>query len=136
MTAYRNMCRGHITSNDRISSRYLFSCIQIWSSFQEDIPTKLFVGRLPSGTTTQQLCDHFEEYGPLKDVYVPNNFRGFGFVTFSSRTQANAAMGVTHQLNVSVFWLLSKLCFGCWQRVNVKYFIHINIWWSMNPFSQ
>jgi len=69
------------------------------NSPQEDIPTKLFVGRLPSGTTTQQLCDHFEEYGPLKDVYIPNNFRGFGFVTFSSRTQANAAMGVTHQLN-------------------------------------
>jgi len=69
------------------------------SPFQDDTPTKLFVGRLPSGTTTAQLSEHFEEYGPLKDVYIPNNFRGFGFVTFSSRTLANAAMSVTHQLN-------------------------------------
>jgi len=66
---------------------------------QDDVPTKLFVGRLPSGTTTEQLSEHFEEYGPLKDVYIPKNFRGFGFVTFSTRTLANAAMSVTHQLN-------------------------------------
>ena len=68
---------------------------------QDEVPTKLFIGRLPTGTTTQQLSDHFEEYGPLKDVYIPKNFRGFGFVTFSSKTQAHAAMSVTHQLNVS-----------------------------------
>jgi len=67
--------------------------------FQDDIPTKLFVGRLPSGTTAEQLREHFEEYGPLKDVYIPKNFRGFGFVTFGSKTSANSAMGVTHQLN-------------------------------------
>jgi len=66
---------------------------------QDDVPTKLFVGRLPNGTTTEQLREHFEEYGPLKDVYIPKNFRGFGFVTFSSRTLANSAMSVTHQLN-------------------------------------
>jgi len=69
------------------------------SPHQDNMPTKLFVGRLPSGTTTEQLRDHFEEYGPLKDVYIPKNFRGFGFVTFGSQSAANAAMGVTHQLN-------------------------------------
>jgi len=69
--------------------------------FQDNNPTKLFVGRLPSGTTTEQLREHFQEYGPLKDVYIPKNFRGFGFVTFGSRSAANQALGETHQLNGS-----------------------------------
>jgi len=60
--------------------------------FQDNIPTKLFVGRLPNGTTTEELREHFEEYGPLKDVYIPKNFRGFGFVTFGSQASANTAM--------------------------------------------
>jgi len=67
--------------------------------FQDNIPTKLFVGRLPGGTTTDQLREHFEEYGPLKDVYIPKNFRGFGFVTFGSQSAAQSAMSATHQLN-------------------------------------
>jgi len=69
--------------------------------FQDNTPTKLFVGRLPGGTTTEQLREHFEEYGPLKDVYIPKNFRGFGFVTFGSHAAANSAMMATHQLNGS-----------------------------------
>ena len=65
------------------------------------MPTKLFVGRLPNGTTTEELREHFQTYGPLKDVYIPKNFRGFGFVTFGSRASANQALTETHQLNVS-----------------------------------
>jgi len=65
---------------------------------QDNTPTKLFIGRLPKGTTVEDLRDHFSEYGPLKDVYIPNNFRGFGFVTFASQTLAQSAMSTTHVL--------------------------------------
>jgi len=70
------------------------------SSFgvQDGVPTKLFIGRLPRGATTNDLRDTFFEYGPLKDVYIPNNFRGFGFVTFPSQYAADAAMNTTHSL--------------------------------------
>jgi len=68
------------------------------NSMQDNTPTKLFIGRLPKGTTVEDLLDHFSEYGPLKDVYIPNNFRGFGFVTFASQTLAQSAMSTTHVL--------------------------------------
>jgi len=67
-------------------------------SGEDDTPTKLFIGRLPRGTTTEDLRDCFSDFGPLKDVYVPNNFRGFGFVTFASQSIAGEVMGKTHIL--------------------------------------
>jgi len=68
---------------------------------QDGVPTKLFIGRLPRGATTEDLRETFSEYGPLKDVYIPNNFRGFGFVTFPSQYAANAALSTTHILKGS-----------------------------------
>jgi len=68
---------------------------------QDGMPTKLFIGRLPKGATTEDLRDCFSEYGPLKDVYIPSNFRGFGFVTFPSQASAHAAMNATHILKGS-----------------------------------
>jgi len=65
---------------------------------KDGVPTKLFIGRLPQGTTTEDLIETFSEYGPLKDVYIPNNFRGFGFVTFPSQYAANAATSTCHIL--------------------------------------
>ena len=62
----------------------------------DDIPTKLFIGRLPNGTTAEDLKDCFSEYGPFKDVYVPNNFRNFGFITFQSQHIANEVLKETH----------------------------------------
>jgi len=68
---------------------------------QDNIPTKLFIGRLPSGTTVEDLKDCFSEYGPLKDVYIPKNFRGFGFVTFGSQAAAQLVLSSSHQVNGS-----------------------------------
>ena len=47
-------------------------------------PMKLFVGRLPDGTTRDALHDYFSKFGELSDTYVPSPFKGFGFVTFVS----------------------------------------------------
>lgn len=69
---------------------------QMSFGMQDGIATKLFIGRLPRGATTEDLRTCFAEYGPLKDVYVPSNFRGFGFVTFASQAAAQAAMNTQH----------------------------------------
>merc|ERR1712168_1007549 len=62
----------------------------------DNIPTKLFIGRLPSGTTSGELTEVFKKYGPLKDVYIPQYAKGFGFVTFPSVVKAFKAMSDTH----------------------------------------
>ena len=42
----------------------------------DNIETKLFIGRLPIGTTSGELTEVFKKYGPLKDVYIPQNAKG------------------------------------------------------------
>jgi len=68
---------------------------------QEDTPTKLFIGKLKEGTTTDELREHFSAYGNITDVYIPTNFRGFGFVTFESQETARDVMGKTHMIKGS-----------------------------------
>jgi len=63
---------------------------------QDTVPTKVFIGRLPKGTTVEELRDHFSEYGAIKDVYIPEPFRGFGFVTFNCQSTAEEVMNSTH----------------------------------------
>merc|ERR1719354_929912 len=65
----------------------------------DNIPTKLFIGRLPSEATTQDLQDVFSKYGALKDVYIPPSAKGYGFVTFGSVAAAYRAMNQTHSLH-------------------------------------
>jgi RNA-binding proteins (RRM domain) len=58
---------------------------------------KLYIGNIDYGTTGDALRDYFEKYGTVTDAFVPtergtNRPRGFGFVTFSNREDAVAAM--------------------------------------------
>ncbi|XP_048839894.1 heterogeneous nuclear ribonucleoprotein A1b isoform X1 [Brienomyrus brachyistius] len=58
---------------------------------------KLFIGGLSFETTDESLREHFEQWGTLTDCVVmrdPNTkrSRGFGFVTYSSVNEVNAAM--------------------------------------------
>ncbi|KAF7662749.1 hypothetical protein LDENG_00227160 [Lucifuga dentata] len=58
---------------------------------------KLFIGGLSFETTDESLRTHFEQWGSLTDCVVmrdPNNkrSRGFGFVTYSSVEEVDAAM--------------------------------------------
>jgi len=69
---------------------------------QDSDPTKLFIGRLPQGTTEDDLRECFSEYAPLQDVYVPKNFRGFGFVTFGSQSEAQEVLNSTHIIKGNV----------------------------------
>ena len=58
---------------------------------------KLYVGNLSFETTENDLNDLFAEYGKVTDVAILNDretgrSRGFGFVTFTDATAANAAI--------------------------------------------
>ncbi|XP_046315386.1 heterogeneous nuclear ribonucleoproteins A2/B1-like [Marmota monax] len=58
---------------------------------------KLFIGGLSFETTDDSLRNYYEQWGKLTDCVVMRNpaskrSRGFGFVTFSSMAEADAAM--------------------------------------------
>jgi len=48
----------------------------------KETPNKLFVGRLPQGTSEEELKTYFECYGETSDVYMPKPHRGFCFITY------------------------------------------------------
>ena len=67
---------------------------------------KLYVGNLSFETTENDLRDLFAEYGTVTDVAILNDretgrSRGFGFVTLSDATEANAAIAALNGKEVS-----------------------------------
>src|SRR5437867_3947855 len=66
---------------------------------------RLFVGNLPYNATEAALREHFSAIGPLSYIYLPvdresGKPRGFAFVEFSERAQAEEAI---HRFNNSMF---------------------------------
>ncbi|MEX1045011.1 MAG: RNA-binding protein [Chthoniobacterales bacterium] len=62
---------------------------------------KLYVGNLPFSTTEDSLRDAFGECGSVTDVMIAvdrqtGRSRGFGFITFSTDEEANAAVSKFH----------------------------------------
>lgn len=57
---------------------------------------KIFVGRLPDNITTDDLSEHFSEYGTLTDVFIPKPFRNFAFVTFGTSDMAQSIFKHKH----------------------------------------
>jgi len=53
----------------------------------DEVPMKLFVGRLGRDTTKDEVNDYFSEYGDLVDVFVPAG-RGFAFITYADKEDA------------------------------------------------
>jgi len=69
------------------------------SKKHEETPMQLFVGRLATGTTKDDVKDYFSDFGELTDIFVPTNpFRGFGFVTYSSQEDARNVIDMSHSL--------------------------------------
>jgi len=63
--------------------------------------SKLYVGNLSWNTTTESLREAFAQYGEVVDSIVMSDretgrSRGFGFVTFSSEGEAQAAINALH----------------------------------------
>ena len=46
----------------------------------DNIPTKLFVGRMPMKTTIEDLQQVFVKYGPLRDIYIPPAANGREYI--------------------------------------------------------
>jgi len=66
---------------------------------KKDKAMKLFVGRLSSGTTQEELNKYFSQYGELTDTYIPTPFRNFAFITMASTEDAKALLRDNHVLN-------------------------------------
>ena len=73
------------------------------------MPCKFFVGCLPTNpeATTEELRQHFTQYGQLSDVYIPRPYRGFGFVTYMDGYDGQRMMAQEHvirgsRLNITV----------------------------------
>jgi len=67
---------------------------------KDDVPMKLFVGRLNTGTTQDDVYEYFSDHGEIIDTFVPSNpFRGFGFITYSSQEDALKVLRLNHMLN-------------------------------------
>lgn len=62
---------------------------------------KIFVGRLPDNITTDDLRNHFSEYGTLTDVFIPKPFRNFAFVTFGTSDMAQSIFKHKHTIKGS-----------------------------------
>ena len=67
---------------------------------------KLYVGNLSFETNENDLRDLFEQHGTVTDVAILNDretgrSRGFGFVTLSDATEANAAIAALNGKEVS-----------------------------------
>jgi len=59
-------------------------------------PAKIFIGNLEHYTDEIDLEEHFKQYGPLEDVYVPRDQRnrsnrGYAFMTFQDKRDAEDA---------------------------------------------
>ena len=61
-----------------------------------EIPSRVFVGRLPATIRKEDLTEHFEKYGTLRDVYIPQPFRGFAFITFLTGEEAEMVIREQH----------------------------------------
>ena len=56
----------------------------------------MFVGRLPATIRKEDLSEHFEKFGTLRDVYIPQPFRGFAFITFLTGEEAEMVIREQH----------------------------------------
>jgi len=57
---------------------------------------KVFVGNLKWSVTGKELRRKFEHIGEIEDVYLPRD-KGFGFVTFHSKSDGEAAIREMHR---------------------------------------
>eukprot|EP00249_Psilotum_nudum_P017751 c26473_g1_i1 orf=520-1824(+) len=72
-------------------------------SMGKSLGNKIFVGRLPSETTSDDLRRYFSNFGRILDVYLPKDsnksgHRGFAFVTFSDDGPAERVARRSHDL--------------------------------------
>ena len=86
--------------------------------------TRLYVGNLGYDVREDELREEFSKYGEVIDVYLPmdryssNRSRGFAFVNFKSKDDADAAIDA----------LNNRECFGRKRKCNslVEFYLSLN----------
>lgn len=76
--------------------------VEVQKTVNRDLTLKLFVGRVAEGTTEDEMKAYFEQFGELCDVFIPRNFRGFGFVTYADASDGKLVLRKAHELKGSV----------------------------------
>jgi len=68
---------------------------------QPHLSRRIFVGRVTENITKEDLESYFAKYGEIADVFVPNPFRMFAFVTFVDAESARnlIELGEDHLIN-------------------------------------
>jgi len=86
-------------ANSAVNGYHYFEGRRVEVRMKKDRPMKMFIGRVPHGTTVEDLNQHFSQYGQLTDTYIPTPFRNYAFITFASSEDAKNCMVDTHMLN-------------------------------------
>ncbi|XP_023338115.1 TAR DNA-binding protein 43 [Eurytemora carolleeae] len=59
---------------------------------------KIFVGNVTEDMSVEDLKEHFEGFGCVKDVYIPKPFRQFAFIQFTDSKVAKSLRGKEHRI--------------------------------------
>lgn len=86
------------TANEALKGDHYLMGRKVEVRMKKEKPLKLFVGRLPNGTTQEELDKHFSQFGELKDTYIPTPFRNFAFITYASTEDGRACLRENHVL--------------------------------------
>lgn len=62
----------------------------------QQVPCKVFVGRCTEDMTADDLKEYFSKYGEVTDVFIPQPFRAFSFVSFMDPEVAQSLCGEDH----------------------------------------
>jgi len=84
--------RDESCASQAVSREHHMNGRKVEVRLKEQKPMKLFVGRCPSGITTDDLRDHFSKFGELADVFIPTPFRNFAFITYASQEAGRNAL--------------------------------------------
>jgi len=84
--------RDELCASEAVSREHHLNGRRVDVRLKEQKPMKLFVGRCPSGITTDDLREHFAKFGELTDVYIPTPFRNFAFITYASQEAGRSAL--------------------------------------------
>jgi len=87
------------TAQEALNAEHVLMGRKVEVKLKKEKPMKLFVGRLPNGTTTDDLEKYFSQYGEIKDTYIPQPFRNFAFLTFGSTEDGRACIRENHEMN-------------------------------------
>jgi len=66
---------------------------------KQEKPIKMFVGRLPNDVKKEDIEEYFSKYGELKDVYIPQPFRNFAFITYANSEDGFRVLRDSHVLD-------------------------------------